>query len=120
MNNKTLHIGVALTLVFFLLALADVLPFWMPDMNEMIVLLIVALLMLTWTAFVMYEGASDEREVMLRMHAGRVAYLSGICVLLIALIVQGFTHMIDPWIMVALGVMVVSKLCARLFLDREN
>jgi hypothetical protein len=119
MNSKSFHIVVALALVFFLLALGDFLPFWMPNMNEMLVLLIVTLLMLVWSGFVMYEKAVDEREVMLRMHAGRIAYLSGIGVLLLALIVQGFKHAIDPWIMLALAVMVVAKLGARLYLDRE-
>jgi hypothetical protein len=114
-----MHVGVALAIIFFLLALGDFLPFWMPNMNEMLVLLIVTLLMLTWSGFVMYEKAFDEREVMLRMHAGRIAYLSGIGVLLIALIVQGLNHTIDPWIMLALAVMVISKLGARLYLDRE-
>ncbi len=88
-------------------------------MNEMIVLLCVTLLMLTWAGFVMFEEATDEREIMLRMHAGRVAYLGGIGVLLVALVVQGYAHVIDPWIMLALGVMVVFKLGARLYLDRE-
>ncbi len=119
MKNNTLQIVVACVLVFFLLALGDFLPFWMPNMDEMILLLVVTLLMLVWSGFVMYEKAIDEREVMLRMHAGRVAYLSGIGVLLIALIVQGFNHAIDPWIMLALGVMVVMKLGSRLYLDRE-
>jgi hypothetical protein len=119
MNNRYLHIVVALVLGFFLLALADLLPFWMPNMNEMIVLLLVTVLTLLWGAFIMLEQAVDEREVMLRMHAGRVAYLSGIGVLIIALVVEGLSHAIDPWIPVALGVMVLTKLGARLFLDRE-
>lgn len=119
MKSKLVQVLVAVVIVFFLLALGDYLPFWMPNMNEMLVLLVVTLLMLTWASFVMFEKAVDEREVMLRMHAGRVAYLSGIGVLLLALIVQGFAHTIDPWIMLALGVMVVAKLGARLYLDRE-
>jgi hypothetical protein len=119
MKNNVVQIVVALVIIFFLLALGDFLPFWMPNMNEMLALLIVTLLMLVWSGFVMYEKAIDEREVMLRMYAGRIAYLSGIGVLLLALIVQGFAHAIDPWIMLALAVMVVSKLFARLYLDRE-
>lgn len=119
MRNNSIQIIVALVIVFFLLALGDFLPFWMPNMNEMLVLLIVTLLMLVWSGFVMYEKATDEREVMLRMHAGRIAYLSGIGVLLVALIVQGFEHAIDPWIMLAIAVMVITKLGARLYLDRE-
>lgn len=119
MKNNTIQISVALVLAFFLLALGDFLPFWMPNMDEMTVLLVVTLLMLVWVGFVMYEKAIDEREVMLRMHAGRVAYLSGIATLTIALVIQGFAHAIDPWIILTLCVMVLSKLGARLFLDRE-
>ncbi len=119
MNNKVTQVVVALILAFFLLALADLLPFWMPNMNEMLVLLLATLLILVWAGFVMYERATDEREVMLRMHAGRVAYLSGIVVLATGLVVQGFAHAVDPWIPVTLGVMVLSKLGARLYLDRE-
>jgi hypothetical protein len=119
MNNKYLHISVALLLAFFLLALADLLPFWMPNMNEMIILLLITLLILVWGAFIMNEHATDEREVMLRMHAGRIAYLSGIGVLTLALILQGLAHTVDPWIPVTLGVMILTKLGARLYLDRE-
>lgn len=118
MNNSFLHILLASVLVFFLLTLGDYVPFWMPKMNEMLVLLIVTLLLILWAGFVMYEKAVDEREIMLRMYAGRIAYLSGIGILTIALLVQGFAHAIDPWIMLTLGVMVVLKLVARLYLDR--
>ncbi len=119
MKNNALQIVVALVLAFFLLALGDFLPFWMPDMDEMIILLVVTLLLLVWAGFVMYEKAVDEREVMLRMNAGRVSYLAGIATLTIALVIQGFAHVIDPWIILTLCVMVISKLVARLYLDRE-
>ena len=117
MKNNTIKIIVALVLVFFLATLADLIPFWMPKMNEMMVLLIVSVLLLVWAAFVMFEQVGDEREVVHRMDAGRIAYLAGIAVLTLGLIVQGFAHAIDPWISIALGTMVVSKLCARLFFD---
>ncbi len=115
MNKNYLHIIVAGVLAFFLLALADLIPFWMPMMGEMIALLIVSILMLTWVGFVMKEVAHDEREVLLKMKSGRIAYLSGLGVLMLALIVQGFAHAIDPWIAIALAVMVLSKLFARLY-----
>lgn len=115
MNKNYLHITVAAVLAFFLLALADLIPFWMPMMGEMIALLIVSILMLTWVGFVMKEVAHDEREVALKMKSGRAAYLSGLGVLMMALIVQGFAHAIDPWIAIALAVMVLAKLCARLY-----
>lgn len=115
MNKNYLHITVGLVLAFFLLTLADLVPFWMPMMGEMIALLIVSILMLTWAGFVMKEVAHDEREVLLKMKSGRIAYLSGLGVLMLALIVQGFAHAIDPWIAIALAVMVLAKLFARLY-----
>jgi hypothetical protein len=114
MNKNHLHIIVAVVLAFFLLTLADLIPFWMPMMWEMIALLIVSLLMLVWVGFVMKETAHDEREVLLKMKSGRIAYLSGLGVLMLALILQGFQHTIDPWIAIALAVMVLAKLFTRL------
>lgn len=117
MKNNTIQISVALVLVALLLTLADLIPFWMPDMAQMLVLLVACTLLLVWAGFVMYEKNGDERELAHRMNAGRVAYLSGVGILTVALIAQGLAHAIDPWIAVALGVMVVSKLGARLYID---
>ena len=118
MKNNTIKIAVALVLVFFLATLADLIPFWMPKMNEMMALLVVSVLMLVWAGFVMFEQVTDEREAVHRMNAGRVAYLSGIGVLTVALVVQGFSHAIDPWITGALATMVVSKLGAHLYASK--
>lgn len=117
MPKDYLHVSVAVALTFFLLVLADLVPFWMPMMEQMIALLIVVVLLITWAGFVMQESTQDEREVVLKMKSGRVAYLSGLAVLMLALIVQGFAHAIDPWIACALAVMVVSKLLTRLYLE---
>lgn len=115
MNKKYLHIIVAAVLAFFLLTLADLVPFWMPMMGELLALLVVVILLLVWAGFVLQETAHDEREVLLKMKSGRVAYLSGLGVLMVALVVQGMSHDIDPWIAVALAVMVVAKLFTRLY-----
>lgn len=115
MNKKYLHILVAGVLAFFLLTLADLVPFWMPMMGEMMVLLLVVILLLVWAGFVMQETAHDEREVLLKMKSGRVAYLSGLGVLMLALVMQGIQHAIDPWIAVTLAVMVITKLVTRLY-----
>ena len=117
MKNNYIHITIALVLVFFLATLADLVPFWMPKMDAMMALLAVSVMMLVFASFVMFESVQDEREAVHRMNAGRVAYLSGIGTLPIALIVQGFAHAIDPWIAATLGVMVIAKLAARLFAD---
>ncbi len=109
---------VALVLVVSLFALTDPFMYWMPDMAAMFALIAAAALAAVWAGFVAKERGGDEREVQNRMYAGRVAYLSGIAVLTIALVVQGLAHTIDPWIPLALGIMVVAKLGARWYADR--
>jgi len=117
MANKFSYIGTAAVLVALLILLSDPFMLWMPMGVQLAVLLGAAVLACVWTGFVLYERAGDEREALHTMHAGRIAYLSGIAVLTLALIVQGLSHAIDPWIPGALGAMVVAKLAARLYAD---
>ena len=117
MNKKYLHVVVALVLAFFLLVLADLVPFWMPMMGELMALLLVVVLLIVWAGFVLQEVTHDEREVLLKMKSGRVAYLSGLGVLTLGLVIQGIDHAIDPWIAIALAAMVLSKLLTRFYLE---
>lgn len=116
MNKKVVQVTMSVTLGFFLLVLADLIPFWMP-MGNIFALLLVTVLLMAWACIILVEQVSDEREVYLKMMAGRVAYLSGMAVLLTALLVQGLSETIDPWIPVALATMVVSKLLTRIYLE---
>jgi hypothetical protein len=105
-------------LLVMLILLADLFPFWMPTMNQMVPLTFATVLLVTWAGFVMFEATGDERELLHRMHAGRAAYLAGLAVLTLALVVQGLSHTIDPWILGALGAMVVSKIVARAYFNK--
>lgn len=118
MNNNLIHIILAIVLIVLLILLSDTFMFWMPPLAAMLVILLVAVVMCVWAGFVMKEGAGDEREKIHRMDAGRIAYLSGSAILTIALVVQGIKHEIDPWITLALGVMVVSKLVSRIYFEK--
>lgn len=117
MHNRYLPTVVAVVVTFLLLVVADLVPFWMPMMGELVALVVIVVLLLVWAGFVLQEKAADEREVYLKMRAGRVAYLSGLGFLVLALVVQTLTHSIDPWIAGALAVMVVAKLLTRHFLE---
>jgi hypothetical protein len=117
MNPTLVQSVFALVLLVMLGALTDPFMYWMPTMPEMTVLLISTALLLGWMGFVAREKAVDEREAEHRMFAGRVAYLSGLALLTIALVMQGFAHTIDPWVPIALAGMVVSKLAARWYAD---
>ena len=117
MKNKSIHICLAILLVVFLTLLSDPFMVWMPMGGQMLALLGAATSLAVWAGFVMYERAPDEREAINRMYAGRVAYLSGIVVLTIALVTEGIHHTIDPWISLALAAMVLAKLFSRFYTD---
>jgi hypothetical protein len=117
MNKPYLHTTLAVVIIFFLLVVADLVPFWMPMMGELVAVMIVSVGLVFWAGVILQEQAKDEREVALKMKSGRIAYLSGLAILLIALIVQGLAHDVDPWIAVSLGVMVAVKLVTRIYLE---
>lgn len=116
--NNFLTITVAGVLIALLILLTDPFMVWMPAGLQMLVLLAAAFFACIWVGFVLYEHPTDEREMFHTMQAGRIAYLSGIAVLILALLVQGFAHAIDPWIVATLGIMVIMKLASRMYAGR--
>ncbi len=117
MANNILSIGVAVVFVILLGLLTDPFMLWMPPAAGMAVLIGAAALACVWAGFVLYERGGDERDLNNRMYAGRAAYLAGIAVLTVALVVQGFAHATDPWVSLALGTMVLVKLFARVYTE---
>jgi len=87
----------------------------MPDtiVSIMIVTMIVAYLI--FAAYLLKEKASDERDSLHIMAAGRFSYLIGVAVLILGIINQGIHHDIDPWLVIVLCAMVLSKLLFRIY-----
>lgn len=115
MKNKIFYLITILILAILLFLLFDPFMYWMPGALEILILLFITVCIAVWTGFIMTEKAIDEREVLHKFQSGRVAYLLGIGVLTLALILQVLKHNIDPWIPVALFVMIASKVIARLY-----
>ncbi len=118
MGSKTLHAVLSFILVALLVALADPFMLLMPAPAQMFALLSASALVAVLAGFVILEGRGDERDAAHRMQAGRVAYLSGLAILTLALLFQGFAHDVDPWIVFALVGMVLAKLAARVWSER--
>lgn len=86
----------------------------MPD--SLVSMLIVAFIVsfLTFAAYLFREKASDERETVHVLTAGRISYLVGVGTLILGIILQALKHNIDPWLVIALCAMVFSKLLSRI------
>ncbi len=120
MKNNFKQTILGLILVILLVLISDPFMWWMPPMGEMVVLILLTVAVCVWAGLVFKESSGDERELVHQGAAGRAAYLAGLGLLTVALLVQGFNHQIDGWITLTLGVMVVVKLGARFYLERNK
>lgn len=110
---------VAAALVVVLTCFINPFDFWMPDAIHMSLLGVSVALFAVFAMFLWRENAADEREEMHRSIATRFAYAAGGAVLLVGIIVQAFAHAVDPWIPLALVVMVLAKIVGRWYATRR-
>ncbi len=117
-NNHYPEIVSALVLTVVSVLLVNPFHLWMPSMAHMAILAAVVVAFGAFAVFVLRERSGDEREEFHRMFAGRVAYLSGASVLIVAIVVESITESLDPWLVVALLAMVLAKVGAHIYSAR--
>lgn len=118
-NNFNKEISVSVVLVALLLFILDPFDMVMPSMAQMTALVLAVAAFGIFASFILRESAGDEREGAHRMFAGRVAFLSGASVLILGIVVQGVFDKIDTWLVAALVVMVLGKVAARLYSEKN-
>lgn len=119
-NNFITEIIAAGILITLVLLLLNPFTWWMPD--QMVMMLILALLIVfaVFAGLVWKEKARDERELLHRTSSGRVAFLSGICVLVIGIAVEGYAHSVDFWLVLTLAVMLFAKIATSIYNNLNN
>jgi len=103
------EVVVAVSFALLLLLMTNPWYFWMPDT---LVYASVAILFVLAGIFagVAFRGApQDEREEAHLFFASRVAYFSGVIVLLLGVSYQAVTSAVDPWLASVLAVMVIGR-----------
>ena len=68
-----------------------------------------------FAAFIWRENGRDEREQFHKMMAGRFAYLAGVGVLVLGIILEELGHSLDPWLVIALSGMVLAKVAGLMY-----
>lgn len=112
--------SIALTLLALATLLFNPFGFFMPST---VVMMLIALL-LGATAFfagvIWNEKKGDEREVLHRASAGRIAFIAGISVLSLGIALQSLSHSVDVWLVAALIIMVLAKIFGRIYADKTS
>ncbi|PIS04922.1 MAG: hypothetical protein COT81_03835 [Candidatus Buchananbacteria bacterium CG10_big_fil_rev_8_21_14_0_10_42_9] len=122
MKNKYLP-EVILGGILILLLTLFLNPFklYMADMYLMMIAAGLIVAFAIFAGFIWKEKGRDERETWHIMLSGRMAFLAGALVLVVAILVESFKHQApDPWLVAALGVMVLAKIIGRIYNQINN
>jgi hypothetical protein len=120
LNTKVQESIIAVVLVGIALFLLNPLNWWMPSNLVMLIATGLAVVFAIYASFAWREKAEDERDAIHRMLAGRIAFLAGSGLLALGIIVQGFAHNVDPWLVVTLAGMVIAKIAGRWWADHRH
>ena len=110
------------SIVLVILLILVVIPFHFMT-NTLFFISLAALIIVfgIFAAFIMNEGARDERERAHRMLAGRSAFFAGSFVILLGIIAQSFsTGHIDPWLVATFVGMIIVKIFVRVRSDMNE
>lgn len=119
-NRNIKEIIVTTALIILALLILNPFHFWMPDVMLVSILAIIFILFGIYASFIIREKVEDERESFHRMLAGRNAFLVGSAVLIVAMIYEAYTYMVDKWLVVALIAMILTKIVTRVWSDKNR
>lgn len=119
MKNNLKESIVTLGLIGTAILLLNPFHFWMPDMMVMTMLAAILVLFAIFASFILREKTRDERDDQHKALAGRNAFLAGSAILILGIIIQGYAHAVDEWLVITLIVMVLTKIGTRIWSDRN-
>ena len=106
---------ISAVLIVLIVLFLDPFMLLMPDSFVYVLMVAVILIFVLFSSFVWKEKAHDERDELHKMIAGRIGYLAGVGILIVGVIIETLTSQVDPWLIIALGVMVLAKLAGLIY-----
>lgn len=120
MKNNIFETGVMIGLVVIVVLLLNPFHFWMPNMMVVGMLIATLILFGIFAAYILRETVGDERDEAHKALAGRNAFLVGSAILLLGIVIEGYTHNVDPFLVLAFTTMLVAKIATRMWSDRNR
>lgn len=114
-NNFLGEMVISSILILLLLFMINPLDFWMPTPANMMFVIALGVFFMIFASFVWKEKSTDERDTLHRGIASRFAYLTGTGLLVVSIIFQSLSHMIDGWLIFILGAMILAKIVGLLY-----
>lgn len=120
LNHKRLQpfmidLVLALGVLVILVALFVLSTPALPDTIHWSLITIFSLGFFVFMGFFWRGKHGDEREAVHDAFAGKIAYSVGIAFASVGIAVQSHLHSIDPWLLILLGLMVVTRTCTLIY-----
>ncbi|MES2931218.1 MAG: hypothetical protein V4682_00785 [Patescibacteria group bacterium] len=115
MTRTNLELGIVICFLVTAVLFLNPLRLWMDPMMHTATLIGFIVFSGAFLTLFMREIGGDERENSHRVHAGRAAFVAGTVVLLLGIITQATSGIVDPWLIYALCSMVLAKLFVRIY-----
>lgn len=119
MKNNIKELFAAIGLIIVLVILMDPMHFYYSNMTLATFITLLIILYTFFVVFVLRDKPADEREELHQRLAGRVAFMAGTGVMLIGVVVQSFTTGVDVWLVAALTAMILAKVFAAKYGQRN-
>ena len=119
MKNNLKETIITVILIGIAVLLLNPFNFWMPDVVVLCILAIALAIFGMFASFIIREKSVDEREDQHKALAGRNAFLAGSGILMLGIVFQGYTHAVDPWLVIALIAMIIAKFLTRIWSDKN-
>lgn len=110
-GETIISLGLIVLLIFFMNPLDLLMP---QRMHQLMVPLLVILFIL-FAAVLWKENLGDEREQLHKFIASRFAYVAGIAILILGIIFESIHTFIDPWLIIAICIMLLAKICGLVY-----
>ncbi len=117
--KKELLISVALVILLVTLFVLNPVICSNPLMETM-VLALIGILALLFISFVWKEHTRDEREKLHKYISSRFAYLAGVLILTVGVILQTIQNHLDIWLVISLCAMLLLKMVGIIYSKLRN
>jgi len=119
MKDKIKEIVSALAILIVGFLILDPMSFYYTNMQTASLVIILLIAYVAFQIFIWKAKPQDEREDQLLYRANANAYLFGTAVLVIGLVYQAFSHSVDVWLLIALLVMIISRMASCFYKERD-
>ncbi|EKD85607.1 MAG: hypothetical protein ACD_37C00679G0003 [uncultured bacterium] len=118
-NNFLVEILIAMGLIMLLILLLDPFMALMTTPIQTMMIAGILIFFVSFCAFVWRENTKDEREQFHKHIASRLAYLCGSAILIVGVIFQSLNHALDPWLVIALIVIILAKITGAIYAEKK-